>query len=81
MVVGAFFTALFGVGSAGFGRGVFDLGVYFTADQYRRASEVEPEHQHDNRAQRSIRRAVGVEEVQVELESERREQPQHHTNY
>lgn len=28
----AFFAALFGVGGAGFGGGVFDFGVYFAAD-------------------------------------------------
>src|ERR1044072_6137802 len=74
LLVGALLTLLLRVGRALFGHLVLNLGVYLASDTNGRAREEEPEQEDDDRAERAVGRAVGVEEAEVRFEGERDEQ-------
>ena len=54
---------------------VLDSPVHFPTHQDRKSGDVEPKHQNDERTQGSVRRAVAVEEFQIQSEPQRRQQP------
>src|SRR5256885_8464175 len=58
-----------------FGKHARDFGVDLPADQNRDAGYVKPEQQDHDRTQRAVGRAVAVEEVQVNAQRERGDQP------
>ena len=81
----------FGLWTLDFGLWTLDFGLWtsvahfrliltidFTAEQNGCARQIKPQHQNNQRAQRSVCGAVGVEEMQVEAKAQRDQQPQQH---
>src|SRR5215472_14584347 len=56
----------------------FKLTIDFSTQQDRSPGEIEPQHQNDQSAQRSVGSVIGVEEMQIESQQERDQQPERH---
>src|SRR5437870_2229552 len=69
-------TLLFRVRRADLRRGILYLGVDLAAEEDRNSREIEPEHHDNERAERAVTRAVGVEIFEICLEGERDQEPQ-----
>src|SRR5437016_7019174 len=54
----------------------FQFAVDLAAEKNCGSSQIEPEHENDQRAERAVRVAVRIEEVKIETKAERHQQPE-----